>query len=72
MIQKIQELWIILDTLDECTTKKGSRTEGSLSWIGDLLNERQINVYILVMSRPEKDIKSAIYEWSDPEDRLSI
>jgi NACHT domain len=72
MIQQLSEVWIILDALDECTTRKGSQTEGLLSWVGDILKHRQLNVHILITSRPEEDIKSAVDGWSDPQDRLPI
>ena len=60
MIEQVKEVWIVLDALDECRTRKGPPTEGLLSWMRDLLSSEQRNVHLLVTSRPEQDIKSGI------------
>ncbi|RYP75133.1 hypothetical protein DL771_002594 [Monosporascus sp. 5C6A] len=57
MMEQAKEVWVVLDALDECNTRKGPPTEGLLSWIRDLLNSEQRNVHLLVTSRPEQDIK---------------
>lgn len=63
MIQQVDEVWIILDALDECRTRRGNATEGLLSWIRDLLNSEHGNIHLIVTSRPEEDLKSEISEW---------
>jgi hypothetical protein len=60
MIEQIKEVWIVLDALDECYTRKGPPTEGLLSWLRDLLSSQQRNVHLLVTSRSEQDIKSEL------------
>ncbi|KAK2052294.1 hypothetical protein LY76DRAFT_472246, partial [Colletotrichum caudatum] len=60
MVQQIGEVWIVLDALDECRTRKGSRNEGLLHWIASVLRSPQVNIHLLVTSRPEHDIKSAL------------
>jgi len=60
MMEKAKEVWIVLDALDECGTRKGSTTEGLLSWIRDLVTLEQRNVHLLVTSRPEQDIQSGL------------
>src|SRR5947209_7612016 len=38
MTELVKEVWIVLDALDECRTRKGQPTKGLLSWIRDLLS----------------------------------
>lgn len=64
MLQQVGEVWIILDALDECHTRRGKRTEGTLSWMRDLLSSDKKNVHVLVTSRAEQDIASEISEWA--------
>ncbi|KAI2603684.1 ankyrin repeat-containing domain protein [Hypoxylon sp. NC1633] len=54
MVEQSDEVWIILDALDECTTRKEL-----LSWIRTLRN-LQMNIHFLVTSRPEQDITATI------------
>jgi hypothetical protein len=72
MIQQADEVWIVLDALDECSNREGSRTEGFLSWAKDLLSAQLGNVHLLVTSRREEDIESAISEWARTEDMITI
>jgi Cdc6-like AAA superfamily ATPase len=60
MIGRTKEVWIILDALDECNTRKGRSTEGLLSWVRELINSEQRNVHLLVTGRPEQDIQSTL------------
>lgn len=64
MIKQVKEVWIVLDALDECHTRRGPSTEGILSWIREALNSDQRNVHLLVTSRPVQDIKSGIIEFA--------
>jgi Cdc6-like AAA superfamily ATPase len=57
MIDQAQEIYIVLDALDECRTRKGPLSEGLLAWIQNLLDLEQRNVHLLVTSRPEHDIE---------------
>ncbi|TLS21185.1 uncharacterized protein PpBr36_10655 [Pyricularia pennisetigena] len=65
MAQQIGELWIVLDALDECQTRKGAKNEGLLSWMKGLLKVSRANIHFLFTSRPERDIKSALNEFVD-------
>lgn len=65
MMEQVKEVWIVLDALDECCTRKGSPTEGLLAWIRDLHRSEQRNVHLLVTSRPEQDIQSGLSEFHD-------
>ncbi|KAH8598562.1 hypothetical protein B0O99DRAFT_567007, partial [Bisporella sp. PMI_857] len=58
MIQQVGEVYIILDALDECSTRGGAK--GLLSWMKGLLSQERKHVHLLVTSRPEEDIKSAL------------
>jgi nucleoside phosphorylase len=64
MIQQVGEVWILLDALDECHTRKGKRTEGMLSWMRDLLSSEERNVHVLMASRPEQDIDLEVRQWA--------
>jgi len=72
MIEQVKEVWIVLDALDECCTRKGQPTKGLLSWIRDLLNSAQRNVHLLVTSRPEQDIMSVVSEFASKDDIVHI
>lgn len=72
MIEQVKEVWIVLDALDECSTRKGPPTEGLLSWIRDLLASEQRNVHLLVTSRPEQDIESGIMKFARNDDIVPI
>jgi len=71
-IEQIKEVWIILDALDECRTRKGPPAEGLLSWIKDLLGSEQRNVHLLMTSRPEQDIKSGLSEFVYDDNTVPI
>lgn len=62
MVQEAGEVWIVLDALDECQTRKDSVTKGLLSWIRTQLTCQQSNIHMLVTSRPEQDIEAAFSE----------
>lgn len=70
MIQQVGEVWIVLDALDECNTRK--ETEALLLWIKCILDSELRNVHLIVTSRPEQDIESAISEWARTEDMIAI
>ncbi|KAF2183429.1 hypothetical protein K469DRAFT_583451, partial [Zopfia rhizophila CBS 207.26] len=72
MLEKVKEVWIVLDALDECRTRKGPSTEGILLWIRDLLNSNQRNVHLLVTSRPEQDIQAEFNEWTGSKSMVAI
>jgi Cdc6-like AAA superfamily ATPase len=72
MMEQVKEVWIILDALDECCTRKGPPTEGLLSWMREVLNSEQRSVHLLVTSRPEQDIKSVVSEFAFKDDMVNI
>ncbi|KAK8113552.1 hypothetical protein PG984_014078 [Apiospora sp. TS-2023a] len=59
MIQQAEEVWIVLDALDECPKRNDESAGGLLSWI-HRLRHAGLNIHLLVTSRPEQDIKAAI------------
>ncbi len=71
MIQQTDEVWIVLDALDECRTRKGTETEGLLSWMKGLLSVPR-NAHLLITSRQEEDIESALIKWASSEDMICI
>ena len=72
MIEHVKEVWIILDALDECCTRKGPPIEGLLSWTREVLNSEQRSVHLLMTSRPEQDIESGIMEFAYNDDIVHI
>lgn len=72
MLERTEEVWIVLDALDECYERKGHRTKGLLSWIQDLANSEQLDVHILVTSRPEQDIQLGLSSLVTEKDRIHI
>jgi Cdc6-like AAA superfamily ATPase len=73
MLDQVKEVWIVLDALDECITRKGLPDEGLLSWLKELVYSEQRNVHLLVTSRPEQDIESVLSKLAhDKEDIISI
>jgi len=72
MIEQIKEVWIVLDALDECSTRKGRSTDGLLSWIRNLVKLEQRNIHLLVTSRPEQDIRSGLGDLVHKENTISI
>ncbi|KAH8727996.1 ankyrin repeat-containing domain protein [Phaeosphaeriaceae sp. PMI808] len=71
-IEQVKEVWIVLDALDECRTRKGPPTEGLLSWIREVLHSEQRNVHLLVTSRLEQDIESGVMEFALNDDIVPI
>lgn len=59
MLQKVGEVWLILDALDECHLRDNSFANGLLPWI-KRIRECGVNVHMLVTSQPEYDMKAAI------------
>ena len=72
MIEQVKEVWIVIDALDECSTRKGGPTKGLLSWMREVLNSEQRNVHLLVTSRPEQDIGSGIMTFAHNDDMVPI
>lgn len=57
MLQDAREVCIVLDALDECESRNRAVALGLRSWLKSLRRE---NIHLLVTSRPEDDIRSAI------------
>jgi hypothetical protein len=72
MIDPSEDVYIVLDALDECCTRTGSHTEGLLSWIKDLLGSCQRNIHLLVTSRPEHDIQSKLSDLVHEKNTIPI
>ena len=72
MIEQVKEVWLVLDALDECGTRRGPPTEGLLSWIREVLSSEQRNVHLLVTSRPEHDIEFGIMGFAHNDDIVPI
>ncbi|KAH6952507.1 hypothetical protein BKA56DRAFT_681973 [Ilyonectria sp. MPI-CAGE-AT-0026] len=69
MVQAAGELWVVLDALDECNDR--SHPRGLLPWIMNLRSEKS-QVHLLVTSRQEQDIKSAIEKLASCRDIIPL
>jgi Cdc6-like AAA superfamily ATPase len=70
MINQVQEIYIVLDALDECRTRKGPLPEGLLAWIRSLSDIEQRNVHLLVASRPEHDIEVVLRKLAQSDEDI--
>jgi hypothetical protein len=70
MINQAQKIYIVLDALDECSTRKGPSSEGLLLWIQSLLEQKQGNVCLLMTSRPEHDIELVLRNLAQSEEDI--
>jgi len=69
MVEEAKGVYVVLDALDECQTRKGSPSEGLLPWITNLrLDERDL--HLLVTSRPEHDIEVVLRELAKSEEDI--
>jgi hypothetical protein len=72
MIDSLEQIYIVLDALDECRTRIGSHNEGLLSWMEGLMGLKQRNVHLLVTSRPEQDIQSKLSDIVSKENVIAL
>lgn len=70
MLTYSDEIWIVLDALDEC--EKVSETKWLLSWMQDLMTSPPANMHLLATSRLLEDMKSNISSWAGTNPFLSI
>lgn len=66
MLRKVKDTSIVLDALDESSTKSAL-----LSWLQSI-HEIDCPVRVLITSRTEEVIESALQSWIRPENRISI
>lgn len=71
MIQRCADIWIVIAALDECEVRNEFTADGLLPWIRKLRYSVS-NVHLLVTSRPEQDIKSAIESWASIDDGIPL
>lgn len=71
MVQHYEEIWIMIDALDECTTLSESGGGGLLSWLETFVKSHP-HVHMLVTSRPEPEIKASIQRWVPDYATISI
>jgi hypothetical protein len=70
MIEEVKEVYMVLDALDECRTRKGPLSKGLLAWIRSFLDLEQRNVHLLVTSRPEHDIESVLRKLAQSDEDI--
>jgi Cdc6-like AAA superfamily ATPase len=69
MIHNLKEVWIVLDALDECAPRGEL-----LAWLRSVNQDLslQVNMHVLVTSRPEQDIGSAIRRYASNGQMIAI
>ena len=68
MAEQAGELWVVLDALDECP---GIDQRGVLlDWI-EVISQNS-NVHLLITSRREEDIYSAVHRWAPAQSLISL
>jgi Cdc6-like AAA superfamily ATPase len=67
ILDQLKEVWIVLDALDECDTRKGL-----LPLIRNVLQSDRRNVHLLVTSRPEHDIESEITGFAHEDNMIKL
>lgn len=73
MIQQDEKIWIVLDGLDECTTRGNSDWQkGLLAWMQYMHSFEKANVHLLVTSRPEQDIEVHLEKWIRIQDQIEL
>jgi hypothetical protein len=61
--QHDSDTWIVLDALDECHARNKGSASDLLSYVKSI-RDYTTNIHLLVTSRPEQDIQSAIEGWA--------
>lgn len=67
MLSKVNNVSIVLDALDESTTR-----DDLLAWMRSVLEAKFCGCRVLVTARRHVDIESALQRWTRLEDRISI
>jgi hypothetical protein len=69
MVASFEEVWIVLDALDECTPRGEL-----LAWLRNINQDlsAQVNIYVMVTSRPEQEIELAIKRYACSKQTLAI
>jgi nucleoside phosphorylase len=67
MLSGVSNVSIVLDALDESTTRNEL-----LAWLKTLVRSKANNCRLLVTSRREKDIELALQSWTSAEERITI
>jgi hypothetical protein len=67
MMQRPPRLQIILDALDECTTRREL-----LQWMETLSGSEFANVHLIATSRREDELESGLSEWIERENMMPI
>ncbi|VUC23003.1 unnamed protein product [Clonostachys rosea] len=72
MLSKAEDIYIILDALDESERHNGSYSSGSLlDWIKGLQDEAT-NTHILIASRPEHEIMASFNDWAHADEMIEL
>ncbi|KAK6540191.1 hypothetical protein TWF694_009010 [Orbilia ellipsospora] len=72
MLEEAQQVWLVVDALDECSSRKAHSTIDLMSWINQVLESEHRNLHLLVTSRPENDIESVIMGFAGTENIINI
>ncbi|KAH7080197.1 hypothetical protein BKA63DRAFT_541158 [Paraphoma chrysanthemicola] len=72
IMDSLEDVYVVIDALDECGTRTGLYSEGLLSWIMELLGSVSRNVHFLATSRPEHDIETKLNDLATEQNVIPI
>ena len=73
MLHGANNVWIVLDALDECTERNDQRnSRGILPFIKQIAISELQSVHLLITSRVEEGIQAALTGWISPENITTI
>ncbi|KAH7086508.1 ankyrin repeat-containing domain protein [Paraphoma chrysanthemicola] len=72
VMDSLEDIYVVIDALDECQTRRGPYSEGLLSWIMKLFGSGSRNVHFLATSRPEHDIETKLNDLTTIENIILI
>ncbi|KAK6496051.1 hypothetical protein TWF481_002076 [Arthrobotrys musiformis] len=72
MVGTVKKVWIVLDALDECTTRDGPPSNGLLWWLCELMKQKGRKIHLLATSRLQFDIQYKIMNFARPEDAIGV
>lgn len=64
MLPEAGEVWMVLNSVDKCAFRDDGANPGLFTWLSSLYSY-QINLHLLVTSRPDEDVISAIQSFAE-------
>jgi hypothetical protein len=71
MLEDAGEVWMVLESLDKCGFRDDTSKPGLFWWLSSV-HSHQTNLHLLVTSRPEEDIRSAIETFAEGDYTVDV